>query len=855
MKNRLTTSFRKRLALVMIFFSMAPILLFGVYAYEDLSEQRKNAYERSYYYGFSNDMQKLELWLDSHVLNAIADGKLHFISEQAKENKGTRNGRYYEIIREDTETFDHLMVLLKQQKGDSAHQNKVVTRVDNYNANESVADDRTLINFYILDQDQATGERYFIQEEIHLRALVGAVENALNDHFASYTIFINDRILFTQNKQATFDPYSAYYNREAFATVSTGDQQYMGIYSGSDTLNIHLSAFRDYSNAVKQIQQYKLLFFIKVAAAGLIGIIASILLARKINYPIQKLKTAVEDILDGRIESRIEVTQRDEFGQIYESFNHLAEIETANYKKMIDSGTVIGEKNRQLIELNTELQRAYEDLSEAMTLLEVSKNKQEALINNIGELIWTMDETGVITFVNQSVYDKLGYSVQEFVGQPFYQFVSELESGDTVTLLMEQLPYVDLDSVGAYMTRKGTDEKRFMLLSTKRIFEDMVLKNIQGFARAVTDDWMIHHMTLRRNKEMEITGQISWVLANNILLDELSEEIVKKIDQLLHPDLCLIGLMGDGKATIAKVGGSYAPQIGGIRLAMESAAFDQLLEEQKILKSDALQTYFSVGNTSVYEAIQECVLLPLKFDQKIIGFFGIASAKVFSESDLKVLQIIANQSAVAIDKAQLYKTLKEEYLNTIRVLATAVEAKDAYTEGHSYRVSKFARLIAEKLSHSDEFIEEIEISGILHDIGKIGIFDQILTKRGHLSDEEYQIIQQHPAIGHKITAPIRLSQPIVDGILLHHKRYDLKGYPEDIQIASLPLAAGIIGVADAIDAMSSTRSYSEAKPLSVAMHEIEKHKGTQFHPEAADAVLAIFKEDSNKLLQIINEAI
>ena len=855
MNNHLTTSFRKRLALVMIFFSMAPILLFGIYAYEDLSDQRKNAYERSYYYGFSNDLQKLTLWLDSHRLNAIADGKLHFLSEKAKENKGTRNGRYYEIVRENTDEFRHLMSLLKQENRGLVRQNTVVTRVVNFNANERVADDRTLIHFYVLDQDIATGERYFIKEEIHLRALMGAVENALNDSFASYTLFINDRILFTQNKQATFDPYSAYYNREAFATVTAGDQQFMGIYAGSDELSIHLSAFRDYSSAVRQIQKYQTLFFIKVAAAGIIGILASIVLARKINYPIQKLKSAVEDILDGRIESRIEVTQKDEFGQIYDSFNHLAEIETANYKKMIDSGTVIGEKNRQLIELNTELQRAYEDLSEAMTLLEVSKNKQEALIDNIGELIWTMDETGVITFVNQAVYDKLGYTVKEFVGQSFNQFVSELESGDSVELLVDQLPYLDLDSIGAYLTKKGSDEKLFVLMSTKRIFEDMALINIQGFARAVTDDWMIHHMTLRRNKEMEITGQISWVLANNIMLDELSEEIVKKIEQLLHPDICLIGLMAEDKATIAKIGGSYAPQIGGIKLALDSCQFDQLLEEQKILRSDALQTYFTVGNVAIYEAIQECVLLPLKFDQKIIGFFGIASAKVFSESDLKVLQIIANQSAVAIDKAQIYKTLKEEYLNTIRVLATAVEAKDAYTEGHSYRVSKFAKLIAEKLSHSDEFIEEIEISGILHDIGKIGIFDQILTKRGHLSDDEYHIIQQHPAIGHKITAPIKLSQPIIDGILLHHKRYDLKGYPEDIQIDSLPLSAGIIGVADAIDAMSSTRSYSEAKPLSMAMDEIEKHKGTQFHPEAANAVLAIFREDSNKLLQIINEAL
>ncbi len=856
MKNPLMTSFRKRLALVMIFFSMAPIFLFGIYAYDDLSDQRKEAYEHSYYYAFSNDLQKLVLWLESRKLNAISDGKLHFLSDKAQENTGIRNGRYYEIIREGSKAYEQLEVLLeKQNQQNHTEGRQSLTKVINFNTSERIADDRTLIYFYFKDQELSTGKNYYIKEEVHLRELIGAVEKALDDQFVSYTIFVNERTLFSQNKQTALDPYNAYYNRDAFTTVSSGDQEFMGIYEGNDIMNIHVAAYRDYTSAVKQIQKYQTEFFIKVMIAGLIGIFTSLFLARKINYPIQKLKQAVEDILNGHIESRILVEQQDEFGQIYESFNHLAEIETSNYKKMIDSGEVIGEKNKQLIELNGELQMAYEHLSEAMTQLEVSKSKQEALINNIGELIWTMDAEGIITFVNQSVLEKLGYEASEFIEQPIQQFVSELENGDSVELLMDQMQYVDLENISVYFSKKGTDEKAFMLMNTKRIFEDMTLKSIQGFARTITDDWMIHHMTLRRNKEMEIAGQISWVLANNILLDELSNEIVKKIEQLLHPDLCLIGLITEGKAEIANIGGSYAPQIGSIRLTVESERFIAQLESQKLIRSSVFQDYFSVSNEAVYEAIQEYVLLPLKFDHKIIGFFGIASSRTFSDSDLKVLKIIANQSAVAIDKAQLYKKLKEEYLNTIRVLATAVEAKDAYTEGHSYRVSKFAKLIAEKLAHSEEFVEEIEISGILHDIGKIGIFDEILTKRGMLSEEEYQAIQQHPAIGFKITAPIKLSQPIIDGILLHHKRYDLKGYPVDICIEELPLAAGIIGVADAIDAMSSTRSYSDAKPLAVAMREIEKHRGGQFHPEAADAVLAIYREDSEKLLQIINEEI
>lgn len=846
--DSLLTSFRKRLALVMIFFSMAPLFLFGIYAYDDLSDQRKEAYERGYYYAFSNDLQNLNLWLEGRKLNIMSDGKLHFLSNLSGESKGIRDGRYYEIIREGTSDYELLLKELNKKENQ-----QMLTKFINYNSSETIADNRTVLYLYVKDVNLNTGKGYFIKEEIHLKELIGAVEKALGDQFVSYTIFVDQRILFSQNKQVLLDPYNAYYNKNAFTTVSDGQQQYMGIYTGNDSMKIHVSAYRDYSSAVMQIQAYQTAFFLKVAFAGFVGAILSLLLARKINYPIQKLKLAVEDILNGNIESRIEVSHHDEFGQIYESFNHLAEIETSNYKKMINSGSEIGEKNRQLIELNHELQTAYEHLSDAMIQLEVSKNKQEALINNIGELIWTMDEEGVITFVNQAVTDKLGYSSEEFVGQAINQFISELESGDSVSLLLDQMKYVDLDNVSVYFAKKESEEKAFMMMNTKRIFEEMSLKSIQGFARSITDDWIIQHMTLRRNKEMEITGQISWVLANNILLDELVEEIVKKIEQLLHPDLCVIGLMSDSEAVITKVSGAYGNHIGGVQLAIDGHSFVALLEQQKLTRGGELHEIFSVGNAAIYEAIQEYVLLPLKFDQKIIGFFGIASSRCFSESDLKVLQIIANQSAVAIDKAQLYKTLKEDYLNTIRVLATAVEAKDAYTEGHSYRVSKIAKIIAEKLSKSDEFVEEIEISGILHDIGKIGIFDKILTKRGHLSEEEYRTIQLHPTIGYKIIEPIKLSQTIIEGILLHHKRYDLKGYPKEIAVKELPLSAGIIGVADAIDAMSSTRSYSEAKPLEQAMKEIEKHRGSQFHPIAADAILSIFRENSDKLIQIINE--
>lgn len=842
------TTFKKRLALVMVFFSIAPIVLFGAYTYEDLSRKRMETYENGFYSGFKNDMERINLWMEGKKMNILSDGKLHFLSSKEDLNKGTIDGRTYEIIREGSDEFARL--IKRVGKGNNK---QVVTEVLRINGNNEVVDGRTIINLYVLDRDIQRNQSYFVKEELRLSDLIREIEKALDDKFASYSILIDDKILFTQNSVEYLDPFDPFYNKGAYYTICHENQHYLGIYSGDSPIDVHISAYRDYSSAMDQIRQYQIDFLLKIFLVGFAGCVFSVFIARRMNYPIQKLKNAVGDILNGEIESRIQVDHLDEFGEIYTSFNQLAELETLNYKKMVKSGNEIGDKNRQLISLNEELESSYEQLQEAINQLDLLKNKQETLINNIGELIWTMDEEGIITFVNRAVTDKLGYSHSEFVGKPILHFIAELESGDQIEPVLEQVQLFDTDNLGVYFHKKDTEEKAFMIVNTKRLFENSIFKGIQGFARTISDDWMIHHMTMRRNKEMEITGQISWVLANNILLDELLEEVVKKIDQLLHPDLCLIGLYEEGEIAIAKIGGSFGKQLGQVRLAMANSLFVDLLEEQKFIRGAELSQSFRVANESVYEAIRDYVILPLRFDQKLIGFFGIASAKLFTDSDLRVLQIIANQSAIAIDKAQLYKTLKEEYLNTIRVLATAVEAKDAYTEGHSYRVSKMAKHIAETLGCSDEYIEDIEISGILHDIGKIGIYDQILTKRGQLTDKEYDAIKEHPSIGYKIIEPIKLSQVIIDGVLLHHKRYDKKGYPSNLEIRELPLAAGIIGVADAIDAMTSTRSYSEAKSMHLAMAEIRRHTGTQFHPKAAEAALKLFNEKPEILETIMNE--
>lgn len=183
------------------------------------------------------------------------------------------------------------------------------------------------------------------------------------------------------------------------------------------------------------------------------------------------------------------------------------------------------------------------------------------------------------------------------------------------------------------------------------------------------------------------------------------------------------------------------------------------------------------------------------------------------------------------------------FVQTVMALSDAVDAKDRYTSGHSKRVAKYARLIAERMGKNQAEQEEIYRAGLLHDVGKIRIPAEIINKPGRLTDEEYDIIKIHPATGYHILRGISENSYIAVGAKYHHERYDGKGYPNGLAGEKIPEVARILGVADAYDAMASNRSYRDALPQAVVRGEIEKGKGTQFDPYIADIMLQMIDED------------
>jgi putative nucleotidyltransferase with HDIG domain len=181
------------------------------------------------------------------------------------------------------------------------------------------------------------------------------------------------------------------------------------------------------------------------------------------------------------------------------------------------------------------------------------------------------------------------------------------------------------------------------------------------------------------------------------------------------------------------------------------------------------------------------------------------------------------------------------YVAAIKALAAALDARDPYTSGHSERVSALAVMVGRHMTVADDEIEVLRLGALLHDIGKIGIRDRVLSKLGPLTDEEFEIIKTHPTVGANILRHVPFltrHMPIVE---LHHEQPDGRGYPHGLFGHATPLLARIVHVADAFDAMTSARAYRPAQGESHALAELTRHRGTQFDPEVVDAFMAAWR--------------
>jgi len=237
------------------------------------------------------------------------------------------------------------------------------------------------------------------------------------------------------------------------------------------------------------------------------------------------------------------------------------------------------------------------------------------------------------------------------------------------------------------------------------------------------------------------------------------------------------------------------------------------------------------------------LLTPLHIEGKLIGLlYGadkIEPGSGLSTVDSKLCASLGSSLSIYLKNVLLYEDMHSMFMGTLHALSTTIDAKDSYTQGHSERVALVGRQLAQAAGLDEATVERVYLSGLVHDVGKIGVPEAVLTKPGKLTRDEYNLVKQHPETGARILEGIRQMNDLIPGVLHHHEAWDGSGYPFGLAGQDIPLFGRLLGLADAFDAMSSDRTYRSAMPMNKVLDEIRRCSGKQFDPELADIFVGL----------------
>lgn len=364
----------------------------------------------------------------------------------------------------------------------------------------------------------------------------------------------------------------------------------------------------------------------------------------------------------------------------------------------------------------------------------------------------------------------------------------------------------------------------------------------------------------QRIDELEKLLRVSMVLNSSLRLEDVLVMVLEQAMDTLQAEAGTLWLFTeDGTELLPLVAkGPKADALKGLRLKRKEGLAGQVADSMEpVLVSDVTNDprWAKRFDDATGFVTRSILCVPMINKNKSIGCLQLINkqgGQLFTERDLHLSMSLAGQSAVVIENSQLYSRLDLLLTSLIRTLSSALDARDPYTQGHSERVSKYSVAIANHMGIPAEELDNIEKIALLHDIGKIGVRDNVLLQQGPLNDEQWEMMKSHTTVGARILNSIEPKSLVGDwmkGALYHQERYDGKGYPHGIAGDEIPLVARIIAVADTLDAMTTDRPYRKGRSFQEAYEEIRRCSGSQFDPE----VVAAFEQAGETLRKMVNK--
>ena len=514
---------------------------------------------------------------------------------------------------------------------------------------------------------------------------------------------------------------------------------------------------------------------------------------------------------------------------------------------------LLGEKGQKIETLSSGQDITKQRINEEK--LKQSEEQYRSVVEDSPGLICKFLSDGTIIFANEAYCKFLGQGLDRLIGKNVREFIPTATRDfewSKITSLTKESPIQiseteNINAEGSIRRLRWTNRALFteegVLLNYQSFGEDITeLSRSQHFLSVLNRASLAMQSATTYEKVLDIIGKELKQLDINCYLMQLDENREKAFIKYLSHDSAII-------KTLEKLVNinheQFSFSFDTIDLYREVVQKKKTLftEETEKLVKQMLPANLGSFSTKIIKILKfpKDILVPLIVDEAVVGIFSMESNQL-TRDDIPAATAFADRLSATWSRITLLQDLRKIVDGTINIIVATVEVRDPYTAGHQKRVADLAGAIAGEMGLTDDQIEGVKMAGVVHDLGKINIPSEILSKPGKISELEYELIKTHPQSGYELIKHIDFPWPIGEMILQHHERIDGSGYPSGFKGDEIMLEARILAVADVIEAMASHRPYRPALGIEQALAQIKHDKGKSLDPEVVDACLKVFKK-------------